>query len=89
MNEILGLGPDAETKLISIGITNTFQLLGKFLLLCTDNRKPIDVCSEFWGFLKEAHVNAFRSEITRCIAEKVEAQLPGSFDYASLLKIHD
>lgn len=51
LNEVPGIGPVAEDKLAAAGITNTFQLIGKFLTLKEDDdvAKHMD---EFVSYLK-------------------------------------
>lgn len=76
-----GIGPKAAEALASGDdpnekITNTFQLIGKYLLLKGpddgDSKVScVEHCDKFWAFLQSKGVNSYRSGIVQCIAEKV------------------
>lgn len=67
-------------------ITNTYQLIGKFLMLKTINREtnePIDCahhCDKFWQWLRAKGVDTHRSDIVMAIAEKANIMIPGVYD---------
>ncbi|CEG44843.1 hypothetical protein L914_07744 [Plasmopara halstedii] len=94
LTEVPGIGKAAVTKLAGSddgteAVTNTFQLIGKFLLLKAnsddDGDDVIDCaahCDAFWFWLKSKGITAYRSGIVMAIAEKVNTMLPGIYDAA-------
>ena len=92
MQEIPGIGPAAE-KALGKGvdgeedtkITNTFQLIGKFLSLkgpdC-DGRKvdSVEHMEKFWYFLQSRGITAYRSGIVKSLAERLNLLMPGLYD---------
>lgn len=95
LSEVPGIGPAAIKKLAEgeddDKITNTFQLIGKFLMLKGPDEDEEKVTTrehmeKFWYFLQEKGISSHRSGIVRCIAEKVNGMMPGIYDaseYAS------
>ncbi|TYZ67869.1 hypothetical protein PybrP1_002406 [[Pythium] brassicae (nom. inval.)] len=93
LTEVPGIGPAAVTKL-GAGedgdvIENTFQLIGKFLMLKKNSSENDDGlvdcaahCDAFWFWLKSKGITAYRSGIVMAIAEKVNTMLPGIYDAA-------
>jgi len=92
LTDIPGIGPAAVKKLRAIEpeeekITNTFQLIGKFLMLKGPNddehkvetREHLD---KFWYFLSDINISSHRSGIVKAIAEKVNQMMPGIYDAA-------
>jgi hypothetical protein len=77
----LGEGDDPEDR-----ITNTFQLIGKFLMLKVNDDEtgePLDCrshCDAFWLYLKSKGISSYRSGIVMAIAEKVNTMVPGVYD---------
>lgn len=94
LTEVPGIGKAAVAKLGGCddgaeAVTNTFQLIGKFLLLKAnlddDSDDVIDCaahCDAFWFWLKSKGITAYRSGIVMAIAEKVNTMLPGIYDAA-------
>ncbi|KAF1316005.1 hypothetical protein FI667_g15694, partial [Globisporangium splendens] len=93
LTEVPGIGPAAVTKLAagedSDQVENTFQLIGKFLLLKKNSDENDDGlldcaahCDAFWFWLKSKGITAYRSGIVMAIAEKVNTMLPGIYDAA-------
>jgi hypothetical protein len=98
LSEVPGIGPAAIKKLSSgeeeDKITNTFQLIGKFLMLKgpdgdgngdgedgSDGKvDTVEHMERFWFFLQEKGISSHRSGIVRCIAEKVNGMMPGIYD---------
>ncbi|CAM9355910.1 unnamed protein product, partial [Ectocarpus fasciculatus] len=79
--EILGDG-EGDDK-----VTNTYQLIGKFLALRgpdqTDHEVRVDSvehCDKFWYWLQAKGINSNRSGIVNAIAEKVNTWIPGECD---------
>mmetsp|Transcript_14455 Transcript_14455/g.17574 ORF Transcript_14455/g.17574 Transcript_14455/m.17574 type:complete len:136 (+) Transcript_14455:92-499(+) len=90
LSEVPGIGPAAIKKLKDAEedddkITNTFQLIGKFLMLKGPDEDGNKVetrehMEKFWYYLQEKGISAHRSGIVRCIAEKVNGMMPGIYD---------
>ncbi|EQC39404.1 hypothetical protein SDRG_03606 [Saprolegnia diclina VS20] len=91
LTEVPGIGPAAAKKLaggddVADQVTNTFQLIGKFLQLKRNDDEtdePIDCpthCDAFWHWLKSKGVSSYRSGIVMAIAEKVNTMVPGVYD---------
>ena len=60
----------AIVKLRAAGITTTFQLFGHFLSLRSEHVSPEQHCRLFFEWLKSVGINAHRTNIVACIAEK-------------------
>ncbi|RLN95658.1 hypothetical protein BBJ28_00025621 [Nothophytophthora sp. Chile5] len=99
LTEVPGIGKAAVGKLGTAeegedAVENTFQLIGKFLMLkvgtCRGNSDDNDDglldcsahCDAFWFWLKSKGITAYRSGIVMAIAEKVNTMLPGIYDAA-------
>ncbi|EJK44675.1 hypothetical protein THAOC_36769 [Thalassiosira oceanica] len=89
ITEVPGIGPAAAKKLAEGEhdecITNTYQLIGKFLMLKgpdTDDNKveSMEHCEKFWYWLQDKQISAHRSAIVKAIAMKVNGLLPGVYD---------
>mmetsp|Transcript_1251 Transcript_1251/g.1446 ORF Transcript_1251/g.1446 Transcript_1251/m.1446 type:complete len:134 (-) Transcript_1251:166-567(-) len=90
LTEIPGIGPAAVRKLREGDadgdiVTNTFQLMGKFLMLKGPDDEDEKVgtrehMEKFWYWLQEKGISSHRSGIVRCIAEKMNAMMPGIYD---------
>lgn len=90
LTEVPGIGPKAAEALASGDdpnekITNTYQLLGKYLMLKGPDDGEhtvscVEHCDKFWAFLQSKGVNSYRSGIVQCIAEKCNILLPGIYD---------
>jgi len=79
----LGQIGDGETEFDRV--TNTYQLIGKFLMLKgpdEDGNKveSVEHMEKFWWYLKQKGISSHRSGIVRAIAEKVNTMLPGIYD---------
>ncbi|KAG6582788.1 uncharacterized protein IUM83_17265 [Phytophthora cinnamomi] len=91
LTEVPGIGKAAVTKLGDgdEAVENTFQLIGKFLMLKESTNENDDGvincaqhCDAFWFWLKSKGITAYRSGIVMAIAEKVNTMLPGIYDVA-------
>ncbi|KAL3670057.1 hypothetical protein V7S43_005427 [Phytophthora oleae] len=94
LTEVPGIGKAAVAKLGASddgedAVTNTFQLIGKFLMLKANLEEDADDvidcaahCDAFWFWLKSKGITAYRSGIVMAIAEKVNTMLPGIYDAA-------
>ena len=89
LQEIPGIGP-AAAKCLAEGddddkITNSFQLIGKFLSLkgpdSGDHKvESVEHMEKFWYWLQERGIKAHRSAIVNAIAEKMNTMMPGIYD---------
>jgi 5'-3' exonuclease len=88
LTEVPGIGPKTA-KQLSKGtepIVNTLQLLGKYLMLKSNDQETnesIDCshhCDKFWHWLKAKGVDIHRSGIVQAIAEMADAMIPGMYN---------
>jgi hypothetical protein len=90
LEDVPGIGPAAK-KLLAVplgteeGITNTYQLFGKFLFLrgpdSEDHKvENIEHAERFWQWLKVKGISSHRSAIVRAIAEKSATFFHGIYD---------
>jgi len=90
-NQVPGIGDKAIKALAEDShpenrITNTFQLIGKFLMLkgpdnAYEQVDVVDHMDKFWDFLQSKGIDAFRSGIVQCIAEKANILIPGLYNH--------
>merc|ERR1712129_499513 len=89
ITEVPGIGPSAAKKLANGEgddcVTNTFQLIGKFLSLKgpdIDGEKveSLEHMEKFWYWLQVNGIASHRSGIVKAIAEKVNSMIPGVYD---------
>jgi hypothetical protein len=93
ITEIPGIGP-SQAILLARGdvcdqITNSFQLIGKFLLLKKKDEnselnefiESNDHCKLFYNYLKNKGIKSHRNDIVMAIAEKTNTMFPGMYDY--------
>jgi hypothetical protein len=88
LSQVPGIGPASIKKLSEVEdepITNTYMLIGKFLMLKgpdEGDRKvgTVEHADRFWFFLQEAGITAHRSAIVKAVAEKVNAFIPGVYE---------
>lgn len=88
ITEVPGIGPLAAKALAkgSDPILNSYQLIGKYLSLKTNDpetNEPIDCdshCDKFWHWLKMKGVVNYRSGIVMAIAEKTNTMIPGIYE---------
>ncbi|CBN77680.1 conserved unknown protein [Ectocarpus siliculosus] len=90
LSEVPGIGP-AFSGLLGEGegedcIKNTFQLIGKFLVLRTSNEEDgklidcVEHCDKFYWWLQSKGIGGVRGRIVQCIAEKVNMSYPGIYN---------
>jgi len=89
LQEVPGIGEKTE-QLLAAGegderVTNTYQLVGKFLQLkgpSTEARGVgvVEHCDKFYFWLQEKGINAGRNNIILALAEKCEVFMPGIYD---------
>ncbi len=85
LKSVPGIGPAGEKLLVDAGITNTYQLIGKFLMCCSEKKTPQEICQTFYEFLaEEVKLSSYRAGVVTAIAEKVNTMVPGVCDMASL-----
>jgi len=71
-----GIGPANKEILKDHGIENTYQLLGYFLQMKTEERDVVEHCNIFFEWLKECGVKNNRHNITKSVAEKLSVSFP-------------
>mmetsp|Transcript_28361 Transcript_28361/g.59156 ORF Transcript_28361/g.59156 Transcript_28361/m.59156 type:complete len:133 (-) Transcript_28361:359-757(-) len=89
ITEVPGIGPAAAKKLAEgepdDQVTNTYQLIGKFLMLkgpdSADSKvESYEHCEKFWFWLAAKGISSHRSAIVKAIAQKVNGTMPGVYD---------
>ena len=89
LEEVPGIGPAAVRALGEVNekedpanrITNTHQLIGKYLML--KGPEEVDTMEhndKFWYFLQSKGISSHRSGIVQCIARKVGTFIQGIYD---------
>ena len=83
--EVPGIGPKAKEMLGRsddglFPVTNTHQLIGLFFSLKQSDMDSRQHCDQMWAWLQHKGVNAYRSGIVMCIAEKCNTMVPGIYD---------
>ena len=87
LKSVPGVGKVGKRQLINHGVTNTFNLIGKFLSLRADEDTPQEHCDKFWRWIDTAGISvAHRDMVVQAIAEKVDTMIPG-FSGKEMLKI--
>lgn len=87
VTSVPGVGPSAKEKLAAAGIHNTFQLLGKCLMLFDPEAEVTKGkhADNMWHFLESVGINSYRSGITLALTEKLETMSPGSFKMSHMI----
>lgn len=89
VTEVPGIGPAAAKKLAcgegDEKVTNTYQLIGKFLMLkgpddAENKVESMEHCEKFWYWLQDKGISAHRSAIVKAVACKVNGLFPGVYD---------
>jgi hypothetical protein len=79
--EVPGIGPATATLLAADGITSTYALLGKFLMLKENDVGPVELADKFWYYLNSIKTKSgFRAGIVLAVAEKLNITFPGIYD---------
>ncbi|KAK8819102.1 hypothetical protein WA538_001679, partial [Blastocystis sp. DL] len=73
-----GIGKVAIEKLknCSDHIENTYQLIGKFLMLKKNNMTEQEHCDAMWNWLKSIGIDSHRSGIIRALGLKMGVSYP-------------
>jgi hypothetical protein len=75
------LGKVTEDLLKGEGITSTYQLFGKFLMLKDEGVESVELCDRFWYWLESINTPAvYRGSIVQAVACKLDATYPGLYD---------
>ncbi|CAM9412549.1 unnamed protein product, partial [Ectocarpus fasciculatus] len=90
LTEVPGIGPRFSGQLGEGEgedcIKNTFQLIGKFLVLRASKEEDgelidcVEHCDKFYWWLQSKGIGGGRGRIVQCIAEKVNLAYPGIYD---------
>lgn len=81
LQQVPGVGPVTAERMRAVGVTNAYQLLGKFFMLRGDNDLSRQHCERFWAWLDALGTpKGYRSTVVRAIAEKAAAMMPGIYD---------
>jgi hypothetical protein len=81
LTEVPGLGEATENLLREQGITSTYQLFGKFLMLKDEGVESVELCDRFWYWLESIKTSpGHRGSIVQAVACKLDATYPGLYD---------
>mmetsp|Transcript_124052 Transcript_124052/g.243347 ORF Transcript_124052/g.243347 Transcript_124052/m.243347 type:complete len:117 (-) Transcript_124052:92-442(-) len=81
LNEVPGVGAATIKILNENGISTTYQLLGKYLMLKEEGVEPVEHADRFYFWLKSINTpGGFRAGIVHSIAEKVNSTFVGLYD---------
>lgn len=88
LRSVPGVGRVSERMMIQAGVTNTYQLIGKFLEFRATGDSPQQHCNKFWRWL-EAHGTspAHRSTVTHALAEKLNIFMPGMYTLTRTVRV--
>ena len=78
LQDVPGIGPANKTLLEEAGVTNTFQLIGKYLTFKSGTVQEHQ--DAMWMWLKSIRVNAGRNNVILALAEKGDIFMPGIYD---------
>lgn len=86
LSKVPGIGPANLFLLYSnAGITNTYQLYGKFLSLKKKDQFSQQLCDEMFRFLMDkVRIHGCGHEIVTALAEKLDTLFPGFCDMEEL-----
>lgn len=79
LTSVPGIGPAAVEKLAADEVRSTYQLIGTFLCLRDPGMTSKEHCDAMWFYLEDIGINAYRSGIVQCIAEKCNIMIPGLY----------
>jgi hypothetical protein len=82
-HQVPGIGPKTIEALNEAGISTTFGLIGKYLMLKEAGVGTVEHSDRFYYWLKSVvppSASQFRAGIVRCICEKVNLTFPGIYD---------
>lgn len=85
LRSVPGIGKVGKRKLIEQGITNTYNLIAKYLALRADDDTSQTHCDKFWRWIDSVGLSArHRDMIVHAIAEKVSTMMPGLYNTEEL-----
>ena len=81
LKEIPGVGPATIKALNENGISTTYGLIGKYLMLKETGVESVEHCDRFFYWLKDIGTAAgYRSAVVQAIAQKMDITFPGIYD---------
>ncbi len=81
LEEVPGVGEVTRNIFVEEGVTNTFQLIAKFLSFMSKDAGCATHCQLFYNWLQSVHTPPkYRAGIVVAVAEKVSLWLPGAYD---------
>jgi hypothetical protein len=81
VEEVPGIGRKTMELLWNAGITTTFSLLGKYLMLKEKGVDPVEHADRFYFWLKSLGTPAgYRAGIVHAVAEKLNITFVGIYD---------
>ena len=81
LEEIPGLGRVNKAKMNAEGVSTTYQLFGKFLMLKDEGVDSVELCNRFWYWLETIETPpGYRGSIVQAVACKLDVTYPGLYD---------
>lgn len=81
LTDVPGIGPGTADKLTNDNVSNTYQLVGKYLTLKGPGEVSVhELNQRFWFYLKSIGVTAHRSSIVQAVYEKCSTWFPAFYD---------
>ena len=81
LTEVPGIGPATAKKMKEAGVSTTYALFGKFLMLKQEDVQSVEHCDRFFHWLESIGTPAgFRSSVVEAVAKKMDITYPGIYD---------
>jgi hypothetical protein len=81
LTEVPGVGPATQKAMIAAGVTTTYALIGKYLMLKDAGVESVEHCDRFFYWLDDIGASkGHRSSIVQAIAQKQDITFPGIYD---------
>ena len=81
LTEVPGIGPATAAKMKDAGVSTTYALFGKYLMLKQEGVESIEHCDRFFHWLESIGTPAgYRSSVVEAVAKKMDITFPGIYD---------
>jgi hypothetical protein len=81
LEEIPGVGKVGAQRMKDAGVSTTFALFGKYLILKEEGVESVEHCDRFFHWLTSIDMpSGFRSSIVEAVAKKLDVSFPGIYD---------
>ena len=81
LTEVPGIGPATAAKMKEAGVSTTYALFGKYLLMKQEDVASVEHCDRFFHWLESIGApGGFRSSVVEAVARKMDITFPGIYD---------